>query len=145
MSKNSMDIDWNKTKLRRFLLRDNWVSDDALDILAGFDPEASFLPPDISGFVEANCLNKITALFAWPEYRDNNPSFEWDNIDDQELYDIFLKTRKYHEDISDIWGHSDFELEDFEFRAWGDGHNLPRPPKVFIDYFVKKLFIFINT
>lgn len=141
-----MDLLWNKTRLRHFLLLDNWNRDQALDILSGFDPNAPYLPPDVSIVIEEEMLHEIPTLFEWPTFKNDelDENFEWHKIHDYFIYENFINARNFREDLKDIWEASDYGDEDrteeqiAALKMRGAPVLLRRSPKLYIDYFVAK-------
>lgn len=131
-----MDNFWHKTPLESYLLYDSWTTDFAIDVLTGFDPNASSLNyGDVPG-VEFP-FTEITMLFCWPFYRDDN--FSWESLKDHEIYNIFLDASTKRDRLKGIWSYSDHIEEDVDMID-GIGMPMVRSPKWYIEYFDKKRF-----
>ena len=160
-----MDIDWGKTNLRNLLKHDNWKSIDALNILAGFDPNGPWLPTSVSRCVEDQNAHNITSLFAWRSMVEQGRKWDWKELDnwrsmvkqgrewdwkeldnttpfdkpfEADFFDvIYVPAENYHTTLEELWNASDYSrIEALEDISGVEIYY--QPPKLYIDYFAAK-------
>ena len=124
-----MDVTWHKTDLRLWLSLETWTSEQAIDVLSGFNPKGrenlELLKPE----------SEITKLFIWEQIRDDD-TWDWDwNSIDPAVIEIVNNALELKKTFSLIWDSTEASYDEFDNKM----NSFPyfQPPKFYFDLLVK--------